>query len=277
MLGQVTFIVWRESIEALLVIGILFAWLKQNPEFSAGKKYLWAGIAGGILAACALGATLLGFASWLDDGRDEYFQIGMMLVACALIVQMLFWMRKHGRTLKRDLESGLSQNAAKSSWWGMALLVVIAIAREGSETVVFLYGMGFGQSGVALLSFVGAALLGFALALLAFWLLQLGGKYITWQRFFRFTEAMLLLLACAMLVNAVERMLGLGLVPTLLDPVWDSSMLLDDTSQLGGLVASFTGYRAQPALTLLLAIAAYWSLIFLSFAKHNQPKSALAK
>ncbi|MEN9464118.1 MAG: hypothetical protein RL217_299 [Pseudomonadota bacterium] len=267
MLEQVAFIVWRESIEALLVIGILFAWLKQNPDFAAGRKYLWAGVAGGLLAAVLLGATLLGFASWLEEGRDEYFQIAMMLLACGLIVQMVFWMRKHGRTLKRELETGLAANAQASRWWGMALLVVVAIAREGSETVVFLYGMGLGQSGVELLNFTGAAALGFALALLVFWLLQQGGKVITWQRFFRITEIMLLLLACAMLVNSIERMIGLDWLPTWYEPVWDTSAWLDDSSRLGNLVASFTGYRAAPSLMLLTWVVAYWGLITLAFKR----------
>lgn len=265
MLGQVTFIVWRESIEALLIIGILFAWLQQNPTFAAGRKYLWLGVAGGVLAASALGAILLWFAQWLDEGREDYFQIVMMLIACTLITQMVFWMRKQGRTLKRDLETSLSASAQNSRWWAMALLVVIAIAREGSETVVFLYGMGLGQSGVQRLGFAGAAALGFTLALGMFWLLQLGGRYITWQRFFRITEVMLLLLACAMLVNSVERMIGLGYLPSLIEPVWDSSAWLDDSSAIGSLVASFTGYRAQPALSLLLIVALFWTGIATRF------------
>ena len=267
MFEQVAFIVWRESIEALLIVGILFAWLKQNPDFAAGRKYLWVGVAGGIFAAIALGAALLGFASWLEEGLDEYFQIAMMLLACGLIVQMVFWMRKHGRTLKRELETGLAANAQASRWWGMALLVIIAIAREGSETVVFLYGMGLGQSGVERLNFAGAAALGFALALLVFWLLQQGGKVITWQRFFRITEIMLLLLACAMLVNSIERMIGLGWLPTWYEPVWDSSAWLDDSSRLGNIAANFIGYRAQPSWMLLTWAVAYGGLITLAFTR----------
>ena len=53
-MGQVLFIVWRESVEALLVVGILYAWLK-NGDVAArrGLPYLWAGVGLGVLAAIA--------------------------------------------------------------------------------------------------------------------------------------------------------------------------------------------------------------------------------
>lgn len=91
---------------------------------------------------------------------------------------------KHGRTLKGELESGARSSVANDNWWGLFLLVAIAVAREGSETVVFLYGTvaaGEGGSNMLMLALAGVA--GFVVALLTFWLLQLGGKLITWRRF----------------------------------------------------------------------------------------------
>ena len=74
-MGQVVFIVWRESVEALLVVGILYAWLKNGDEQARhGLPYLWAGVATGILAAIGLGAALVGFTEVLFPGlevRDE--------------------------------------------------------------------------------------------------------------------------------------------------------------------------------------------------------------
>ena len=64
---QVAFIVWRESIEALLVVGILFTWLRASPEGRRGLPWLWGGVGAGLLLAGALGLVLLGLASWLSD------------------------------------------------------------------------------------------------------------------------------------------------------------------------------------------------------------------
>lgn len=258
MQGQVLFIVWRESVEALLVVGIIAAWLRSHPESATGKKFLWGGIIGGLLAAIGLGAAILELSQYFEGDQQEYFQLGMAGLAAALIVQMVFWMRNNGRTLKHDLESGMAKHASNANWWGMLLLVAIAITREGSETVVFLYGLGLAQPGAHLAAFVLSAMLGLGLAFATYLLLQLGSRIFSWRAFFRFTEILLLLMAGALLVTAIEKLLALGWLPALLDPVWDSTALLDDSSTAGSLIAALTGYRAHPALIMVLALAFYW-------------------
>lgn len=262
MMGQVLFIVWRESVEALLVVGILNAWMNQNPEGKAGKPWLWGGVFAGLVLAVLLALALFSAGSFLGESQDV-FQAVMVFVASGLIVQMVFWMRKHGRTLKKDLEAGLSENARKANWWGAAVLAAIAIAREGSETVVFLYGMLGSATGSTLLHMSGAALAGLVLALLTFYLLQLGGKVLSWRLFFRVTEIMLLLLGAALFISGIDQLISMGVLPALVDPVWDSSFILDDMSAAGGVIASLTGYRAHPALTSLLAYVAFWLSVFL--------------
>ncbi|QNM97868.1 FTR1 family iron permease [Chitinimonas koreensis] len=274
MLGEVLFIVWRESVEALLIVGILHAWLRNHPEAAQGRRYLWAGVGAGLLAAVALGGAILGFAEWFEGEQQDCFQLAMMAAAAALIVQMVFWMRRHGRTLKRELESGMAERARQSNWWGMLALVALAVAREGSETVIFLWGLGSAQQGVDLARFAVSALAGFALALATFWLLQLGGRLFSWRAFFRFSEFMLLLLAGALLIGSVERMISFGWLPGLLDPAWDSRALLDDGGPVGGLVAALTGYRARPALTMVLALAGYWALLPWALRRAERPAAA---
>ena len=274
-MGQILFIVWRESVEALLVVGILHAWLKNGGEAARrGLPYLWSGVGVGILGAIGLGAALLGFSELLSGDAQDYFQIVMVILAAILIVQMVFWMRKHGRTLKREMETSLSANLQTANWWGVFALAALAIAREGSETVIFLYGLGLADKGDSAGAMVLAAALGFALAFLTFYLLQLGGRIFSWRRFFQVTEIILLFLAAGLLLTGIERLMSLDIIPTLVDPVWDSSRLLDDTTSFGNLVSTLTGYRAQPALMSLLVYVAYWVcvLLFLKRAR-PQPKS----
>lgn len=260
---QVLFIVWRESVEALLVVGILYTWLRATPEGKRGLPYLWGGVAAGLALAVALALVLLGVSSWLSDEGQEWFQAIMSLAACALVVQMVVWMKKHGRTLKGELESGARASVASDNWWGLLVLVAIAVAREGSETVVFLYGMvSAGEGGSDMLMLAVAGVAGFAVALLTFWLLQLGGKLITWRRFFFVTEILLLLLAGSLLVGGLDHLISLDVLPTIVDPVWDSSWLLSDSTGIGKVLADFAGYRALPALSSLLLWVAYWILVW---------------
>jgi len=273
-MSNTVFIVWRESIEAMLVIGILYTWLKNqacdNPvEARTGMRFLWAGVVAGIVLASALAFIMLSIQSELAGEALEDFQIAIMLIAAVLIVQMVLWMRRHGRTLKSDLESGLQRAHEQANWWGMSALAAIAVGREGAETVIFLYGAGLANNH-GLMPFIVSAASGFMLAFLTFWLLSRSTRFFSWRLFFRFSEILLLLLAAALVIDGVDRMIGLGWVPAIIDPVWNSRFLLDDNNRFGGIVASFTGYRSQPALTILLTYITYWIVVGILLQRSSQ-------
>lgn len=260
MTAQIIFIVWRESVEALLVIGILSAWIGHEAAYASGRRYLWGGVLAGLAAAVALGALLLEASAVLSGNSLEYFQTGLVLLAAILIVQMVFWMRQHGRSLKRNLQQGLSNAANSGRWWAIFALALIAVAREGSETVVFLYGMFAAGPAIGSSTVAEGALAGLALAVLTYAILQLGGKILSWRLFFRLTETMLLLLACALFTTGIGNLASIGLVPYL-QPVWDTSWLLNDAGQFGGIIASLTGYRAQPDPAILGTWIVFWSAV----------------
>lgn len=259
--GQILFVMWRETVEAMLVVGILHAWLSHKPSGKRGLAYLWFGVAAGLAGAFLMGLGIGATNSVLSDEGQEYFQAAMLLVAAGLIVQMVFWMRRHGRSLKKDMEQSLSDSAQQQRWWGVFSLAAIAVAREGSETVVFLSSLAMGGNGFASGQFWLALGLGVILAGGTFYLLQLGGKLISWRAFFGVTEILLLLLGCALLVSGVERLIDVQALPAVVAQVWDSSAVLDDGTIFGGIVSAFTGYRARPTLMTLLMFCGYWLAI----------------
>lgn len=279
-MGQILFIVWRESVEALLVVGILHAWLRNGDTAARkGLPWLWLGVGAGLLAALGLGAALVGFTEVLSGDAQDYFQTAMVLVACMLIVQMVLWMKQHGRTLKRDMEVSLAESQRSANWWGVAVLAALAIAREGSETVIFLYGLGFGQSGHVGATQWLAVLIGLALALLTFYLLQLGGKIFSWRAFFRVTEIMLLFLGAGLFETGIDKLIDKEIIPTGIDQLWDASHILDDSSTFGSLVSTLTGYRAHPALANVIAYLVFWLLVWglLGRVNRRQPSSTARK
>ena len=269
-MGNALFIVWRESIEAMLVIGILHGWIAARPEARAGRPWLWGGVAAGLALAGFLALTIMGIQSWAPASALEWFQACMPLVAGALIFQMVWWMRRHGAGLKRELESGMQDAANEANWLGMAVLAAVAVGREGAETVVFLYGATESGGRIAL-----GSLAGFVLALAAYWLLSRGGRFISWRIFFRLTEVLLLLLGGGLLVDGVEKLIGLEVLPALADPLWSTAAVLDDSTRAGGLVAAFTGYRATPSGMAGLLFALYWLLTaaMLHYTKPRRPKA----
>ncbi|MDP3857743.1 MAG: FTR1 family protein [Stagnimonas sp.] len=257
-------IVWRESLEAMLVIGVLLSWIARQPEPLQLRRGLWLGAWAGLALAMLLGFATYAAQSQFAGHSLEIFQLAMVLVAAALIVQMVLWMHRHGRTMKRELEAQAGRAAGAL---GIGAITALAVAREGAETVVFLYGLGIEAGGGQLARLVTAAIAGFMLAAATSWIVARGARFLNYRTFFRVSEILLLLIANALLANGIDRMIAMDWLPPLLDPVWDISGMLDDGRGVGRLLADFVGYRARPAGVLLAATVAFWTLILWRLAR----------
>jgi len=263
-MGNAFFVVWRESLEAFLIAGILYAWLKANDDSGAGRRALFGGLAAGVVLALLLGWALLTVQDELTGEALDIFQTATLFVAAGLITQMVLWMRRHGRGMKARLHAELSAAAERSGLIGVAVVAALAVAREGAETVIFLYGMA--QEGDLRALLLGA-LAGFAGAGATAWLAAKSLARLNIGLLLRLSSILLLILASALLIAAVDRLIGAGWLPPLIDPVWDSSQLIDDTTKVGKLIADFSGYRARPALSSVLAWAGYWGVVLLAWRR----------
>lgn len=269
-MGNALFIVWRESVEAILIVGILYAWIRERGGDRIGLRHLWIGVAAGVGLAALLAVAMLSVQTQLAGTALEAFQAAIVFAATALITHMVLWMRRHGRQMKRELEAELQRAATSTGGPAAAVLAAVAVGREGSETVLFLYGLGLERRGVELVSLLGGAGLGFLLALLTAWLIAKGRKIVSWRAFFRATEILLLLLAASLMTGGVEKLISLEWVPPIVEPLWNTSAVLDDGSIAGSLVAAFTGYRARPSLALVLAYLTYWAAVWLLIARASR-------
>lgn len=263
---QSMFIVWRESVEALLVLGILQAWVSRQQQTRPLLRYVWSGAALGLLLSAALAGLILLAGEAMSGAANEWFQASLALVASVLIVQMVGWMHRNAGRLKQDLTRQADRRLDGQGGLGLLVLALLAVSREGSETVVFLYGAGARLQGPQLGLFAVGAVAGLVLALLTVSLLQGSRRFISWPRFFAISEAILLLLGAALLVSGIERVGGQLLAmdwPEAVyrgigDALWDSSAILDDGHGFGGFLADFAGYRASPSALTLLVWIGYW-------------------
>lgn len=262
---QALLIVWRESVEALLVIGILYTWLRRQPGKQRALLHLWAGVGSGLLLAGLL-ATLMAVAgNWMSGPGGEWFQAALSLLACGLILQMVYWMSRNSGQLRKQLEHQADSALQNGRLNSLTLLAALAVAREGSETVIFLYGV---STSVNPASLVLGAGLGLLLGLLCFGLLQVGSRFIAWRQFFLVSEVLLLLLGSALLMSTIDRAssqwmamdLPEMIYSVLSNSMWDTSALLDDGSKSGALVASLSGYRARPSALQVIVLGFYWLL-----------------
>jgi len=261
------FIVWRESVEALLVIGILYAWIKRE-QIKGGITQLWIGSGLGILLAACLALLIYFAGSWYSGAGGEWFITIMMFIAACLIMQMVLWMHNHGHHMRHKLTS--EATLAQHSSYGLVVLTMIAVAREGSETVVFLTGT-FAQSS-SITAFILGAVLGLLVAVITFILLQIFSHLMPWKWFFRGSAFILLLLGGALIVGAsdkaAQQIAGYDDLPEwafsiMYDPLWSTDWLYSDAN---GTLAGLIGYHANPTLSQIVPLSLYWFLAIVLFA-----------
>lgn len=272
-MGQVLFVVWRESFEALLVVGIIYAWIKRSPTPRQGMKYLWGGVVFGLFLAIILALSIYGVFSSLEDMWQSLFMIAMEILACVLIVQMVYWMNGQGKSLKVNIENELTQKTQQQSAWGILLIIAIAIAREGSEVVVFLSSHIMALNAQTALPFFIEVFIGLLVAAFTLWLFLLTSKVISWRYFFTVTGFLLLFLAVSLLLKAVEEIANLlieidfELPDFFIYPLWDISHILDDSSVFGNFLVSFFAYRSQPIGLSVVTFIVYWVVVALLFKR----------
>ncbi|OBU27297.1 hypothetical protein C0Z01_18435 [Photobacterium kishitanii] len=276
MKGQVLFVIWRESIEALLLIGIIYAWIKQHADSSNGLRYLWGGVAIGICTSILLALLIYGVFNVLSDTGQSLFMIMMEFVACILIVQMVYWMNRHSGSMKSEIVSGLEARTENQHWWGVTFIVAIAIAREGSEIVVFLSGVIMSLNSANAADFFAEVGGGIVIAALTLYLFTLINHYVPWRIFFNTTGIILLFLAVSLLLKGVEGSINLLIeydysVPDILYyPAWNTTALLDDSGFFGNLLNSFFGYRSQPIWLSVITFVFYWMVIAVIFLRRRK-------
>lgn len=272
-MGQVLFVVWRESFEALLVVGIIYAWIKRSPVPQQGMKYLWGGVVVGLFLAIILALSIYGVFSSLEDMWQSLFMIVMEILACVLIVQMVYWMNGQGKSLKANIENELTQKTQQQSAWGILLIIAIAIAREGSEVVVFLSSHIMVLNAQTALPFLIEVFIGLLVAAFTLWLFLLTSKVISWRYFFTVTGFLLLFLAVSLLLKAVEEIANLliemdfELPDFFIYPLWNISDILDDSSVFGNFLVSFFAYRSQPIGLSVVTFIMYWVVVALLFKR----------
>lgn len=236
-------IVFREVIEAGLIVGIVLAATQ-----GVTQRGLWvaAGIAGGIVGACLVAAFAGELASLFEGSGQELFNASVLLVAVAMLTWHNVWMAGHGREMAREMRSmGAEVSAGRRTLAAMAIVVGVAVLREGSEVVLFLYGIA-AQGGTTTVSMLSGGALGLAAGAGVSALMYFGLLSIPAHRLFKVTGWLITLLAAGMASQAVLFLQNAGHLQFAMMPLWDTSWLLSDGSIAGRLLHTLVGYTDQP-------------------------------
>jgi len=243
MLGS-AIIVFREALEAALIIGIVAAATRDLPT---RNRWLMTGIAAGTIGSLIV-ASLTGQIADMAEGMgQELFNAGILTIAALMLAWHNIWMARHGIQLARDAKQlGADVVSGSREMSALALVVALAILREGSETALFLYGM-LASGNESLFDVIGGGTLGLLVGALAGFGLYAGFLNIPPRLFFTATSGLILLLAASMASQVARFLVQADLLPTLSNPLWNTSWLLDNASIPGRFLHTLIGYEAMPS------------------------------
>jgi high-affinity iron transporter len=259
MLGALI-IVFREVIEAGLIVGIVMA---ATRGVAGRGRWVGFGILAGLLGA-GLVAAFAGVISQAFEGAgQELFNATVLGIAVVMLMWHNAWMARHGREIAEHMQSiGTAVSEGAKPLTALAIVVGLAVLREGSEVVLFLYGiMAQGTSGSALL--VGG-LLGIAAGAAFTGLTYVGLLAIPSRYIFSVTSWLIALLAAGMAAQSVQFLNNAGVVVALDRTVWDTSWLLSEGSLFGKLLHTLIGYSERPTeMQLMTYVATLFAMFML--------------
>ncbi len=236
-------IVFREVFEAGLIVGIVLA---ATQGIAGRAAWLAGGIGAGVLGAALLALFAGALENAFAGNGQEVFNAAILIAAVVMLSWHQLWMASHGRQMAGQMKA-LGQDVAlgRKSLFAMALVVGVAVLREGAEVVLFLYGIAAsGHEGWAALMLGGG--LGVALGALVSYLLYRSLVAIPVARLFAVTGWLIALLAAGMAGQAAAILAGADLIPAWGYQLWDTSWLLSEDSIPGRALHALVGYSDRP-------------------------------
>jgi high-affinity iron transporter len=245
----------REGIEGTLICAILLTFLA-----AAGRRDLfrWVllGAAAAVVIAAGVGVVLWTVSrdAFVGSIAQTWFETVVFLVAVSVLTYMTFWMRRHARTMGREIRNRAAGAVAGGSALALALIAFATVGREAIETVLFLLAVAYQTSPLQVL--VGAVA-GLGLALAVGFAMYRFGVRVNLGRFFTVIGSLLLLVAAGLLANAVQNLQELAILPGGKMTLWNMSGALPDDRGVGDVLHGLLGYSAAPTLLQLLVWLAF--------------------
>lgn len=236
-------IVFREVIEAALIIGIVMA---ATQGVLRRGWWVWSGVAAGLAAS----GLVAGFADRLAEAAagmgQELFNAAILFVAVIMLGWHNVWMRRHGREIARDMKRvGQEVSSGERPLYALALVVGLAVLREGSEVVLFLYGIASAGEDSAWSMLSGGAL-GIALGGAVGFAMYFGLLRVPARHLFSVTSGLILFLAAGLAAQGAAYLVQADWLPPLGREVWNTSGVLSEDSLPGQILHALIGYVSRP-------------------------------
>jgi len=252
----------REGIEIALVVTILLGYLRNIGQTRHFRE-IWLGAGAAALLSIAFGGALEITSRELDGRWLEAFEGFTMLFAVCVLTWMVFWMKRQSAGISKDLREQVDSALSRGSIVALSLLAFSAVAREGFETVLFLFaGSTNATSGI---EFWAGGGLGFAIAAVAGAVIYYGAARVPLRQFFLASSVVVIVLAAGLLSNGLAELHEAAILTDLGSRPWETESFIPMTSTMGKFLHTVLGYDSAP---LMAQIVLYWGYLLTVLAAY---------
>jgi len=256
----------REGLEASLVVSILVAYLVKSGRRDRLTP-VWIGVLVAVALSLSFGALLTFTSGQLSFQAQEAFAGTLSIIAVGFVTWMVFWMRRTARSLSKELRGRLDAAVAMGTG-ALVVTAFVAVGREGLETSLFIWSavQATGQSTEPVLG----AVLGLLTSVVIGYLFYKGALRINLATFFKWTGALLIVVAAGVLSYGIHDLQEANILPGLNSLAFDVSNAILPSSWYGTLLKGTVNFT--PATTWLQAIAwtAYIIPVFVLFLRPSR-------
>ncbi|EAO8774679.1 iron permease [Salmonella enterica] len=264
----VILIIFREVLEAGLIISVILAACKGYKI----SHLVIAGITSGVIFSGLLALFTNSIENALSGTGQEVFNSALLLTATLMLSWQIVWMSTKGKemadTSRNEVRNILSEGNKN---YAIAVVVAIAVMREGSEVVLFMYSIII-STGTSITAMFTGGIIGVIAGIVFTFLLYRGLILIPLKFIFLLSNIVLTFIAAGLASQGIGILSSIDIIPAIKDTVWDSSWLLSDNSWEGGLARAIFGYTSTPSgvqiITWILVAALILSIS--SFLKRKK-------
>jgi high-affinity iron transporter len=250
---------FREGLEAALIIGVLLGALHKLGR-TGERKTVWLGTAAAIILSVAAGIAINQLGASFEGKAEMIFEGAAMLLAAGILTWVILWMQSQARSINQKLESDVSEAVFSGNKTALFSLAFLSVFREGIELALFLIAASMNSENLQVLIGAGAGIL----AVIVFAILLFKSLVrLDIKKFFSFTSLILLFFAAGLAAHGIHEFNEAGLIPSIVENVWNINYLLDENSTLGQFLKTLVGYNGNPSLTEVFAYFSYLILVWL--------------
>lgn len=257
---------FREGLEAALIVGVLLGALKKLGRQNQ-QKAIWLGTSTAAALSIVVSVLLNQMGASFEGRAEEIFEGIAMLLAAVILTWVILWMQAQSQFFSKKLEADVEHAVLKDSKTALFSLAFLSVFREGIELALFLTAASMSSDNTQIIIGV---ILGLSSVIIFAILLFKSLIRLDVSMFFRVTSVILIFFAAGLAAHGIHELNEAGIIPSVIEHVWDINHILDEKSTVGEFLKTLVGYNGNPSLTEVISYILYFFIMWVFNKRLNR-------